>query len=84
MLNEVELEELRMALAECEQLGVAVNERALSAVREARSVSFPAVAPEEEKVDCGESSPDLRSGAVRGALTVVSADGVIDIRQGSF
>jgi len=44
MLNEVELEELRMALAECEQLRVAANESLRTVVREARSLSFLAPA----------------------------------------
>jgi hypothetical protein len=48
MLNEVELEELRMALAECEQLRVAANKSVPTAVREARSLSFFAPASGRE------------------------------------
>ena len=63
MLNEVELEELRMALAECEQKRGAVNENAFTAIREARSLSFLAAAPGERRGGNAvrEPAPDLRS-----------------------
>jgi hypothetical protein len=50
MLNEIELEELRMALAECEQLRAA-NESVRAAVREARSLSFLAAASGGEELE---------------------------------
>jgi hypothetical protein len=53
MLNQVELEELRIALAECEQLRVAANESVRTSIREARSLSILAAAPGEE---LGESN----------------------------
>lgn len=53
MLNEVELEELRIALAECEQLGMPANESVRTSVREARSLSFLAAASAGEEL--GES-----------------------------
>jgi hypothetical protein len=58
MLNEIELEELRIALAECEQLRAAANERVRAAVRDARSLSFLAAASGGEELEqSGASQP---------------------------
>jgi hypothetical protein len=83
MLNEVELEELRIALAECEQQQMAANENVRTAGG-ARSLSFLAAPAERNRGNPMRKSASSLSAAHFEEPSPLEHYGVIDIRQSSF